>query len=92
MPGEIRKYALRFVQTEISPVKICVRIKKSFQSGNGFFQNILRQYSFSEPKILNDHQVESVAAFGDFYVVALANLEYAEDRQNQRMTVRPRQG
>lgn len=57
-----------------------------------FFRNkfFFRQYSLSEPKILNDHQIEFVASFGDFYVVALANLEYAEDGLIQRMTVRPR--
>ncbi len=57
-----------------------------------FFRNkfFFHKYSLSEPRILNDHQVEFVATIGDYYLVALADLEYAEDGQIHRMTVRPR--
>lgn len=57
-----------------------------------FFRNkfFFHQYSLEEPKILNDFQIEFVASFGDFYIVALANFEYAEDGQILRLTVRPR--
>ncbi len=57
-----------------------------------FFRNkfFFHQYLLSDPKILNDHQVEFVATFGGYSLVALADLEYAEDGQIHRMTVRPR--
>lgn len=57
-----------------------------------FFRNkfFFRQFSFSSPKILNDHQIEFVASYGNYYIVALANIEYAEDGQILRMIVRAR--
>ena len=57
-----------------------------------FFRNkfFFRQYSLSVPKILNDHQIEFVASYNDFIIVALANIEYGENGQILRMTLRPR--
>jgi len=58
-----------------------------------FFRNkfLFCQYSITEAAILNDSQVEFIASFGGYHVMAIATLQQiSEDGHIKRLTVRPK--